>query len=359
MRARWLTVAVVGAVFLGLGAYLFVYSVPIDRVAAHYRLGKVMRVIRPRLEKSAAGAQIPAATEGVEVIEEAGWFFKLPWPFDEVTDYDQRIRELEGRLVQTQLPDGNQVIPRTYATWRIVDPVAFKESLKGDEESAVRRLKTIIMNDTNEVFGHHNLEDVVNTDPAKLKFDQIEQEIFAQVKDSLEKTEQAYGVEVCSLGLTWIALPDDVTSSVFGRMEKERNRVAQGLLDEGEKEKRTQVAEAQEERDRILADAQAEAKKIRAEGEAEAAEYYVTFAEDPELAIFLRRLEAFKNIAMSASDNGQPLTLVLSTKAEPFGILESGPLKQVQVDEGGPALDLQMPSPLALDDQKPAVGRSE
>jgi len=84
-------------------------------------------------------------------------------------------------------------------------------------------------------------------------------------------------------------------------------------------------AEAQQQRDQILADAEAQAKDIRAQAEAEAAQYYSTFAKNESLAIFLRRLEGLRRIAINAQASGQPITLVLSTKSDIMNVLDKGP----------------------------------
>lgn len=328
MRDKKLTVAVVALVSIGLLAYLVVYSVRVDSVAAHYRFGKVLRVIRPTVGQStdAEGALAESTLEeGVEVITRAGWFFKLPWPFDSVAKYDQRMRIVDNRPTQTQLPDGNQVIPRVYATWRLVDPIAFQQNLRGDIETAEARLENIINNSANSVLGKYRLEDLVNTDPEKLKFDQVEEDIYSSVKRELTNMENAYGIELTSLGITWIALPEETTTAVFARMRKERESVAKELEATGQRIKRTKIAEARQQRDRILAEAEAEAKDIRAQAEAEVATYYETFAKNEELAIFLRRLEALSNITTAARNRGEPITLVVSALTEPFRALYTGP----------------------------------
>ena len=276
MREKKLTVVAVFLVCLGLLAYLVVFSVRIDQVAAQYRAGRVVRIIRPVLgaKSDQEAADLREAYPGVTITTNAGWFWKLPWPFDKVEKFDQRVRNVDGPASQTQLKDSNHVIPRVYATWRIYDPVAFQKSLSGDLPQAEDRLRNIIGTQTNDVFGDRNLQDLVNTDPAKLKFDQIEQTIFENVKQQpeLARTASAYGIEVLSLGIQRIALPEDTTQAVFGRMIAERNKAAQKLQSEGQRIQRTEIAEAKAKQDSILADAEAQAKDVRAKGEAEAAQ---------------------------------------------------------------------------------------
>ncbi len=168
MREKKLTIAAVFLVCLGLLTYLVVFSVRIDEVAAQYRFGKVVRIIRPVLGPNSGSEadDLQKAYPKVAVVTHAGWFWKLPWPFDKVEKFDQRVRNVDAPASQTQLKDNNHIIPRVYATWRIYDPVAFQKSLSGDVPQAEDRLRNIIGADTSKVFGQYNLQDIVNTDAA-------------------------------------------------------------------------------------------------------------------------------------------------------------------------------------------------
>ena len=69
----------------------------------------------------------------------------------------------------------------------------------------------------------------------------------------------------------------------------------------------------------LLAAADARAKAIRAQGDAEAAGYYKMLEEDPQLAMFLRDIEALKKILENRS------TLVIGADSEPFRMLKEMP----------------------------------
>jgi membrane protease subunit HflC len=309
MRQNKLTVLAIAVVALALLAFLVVYCVPVDKMAVHYRLNKVRYVVKPDI-----GPDDPlyarAQREGFQVRDEAGWFFKVPL-IDHVRAQDKRIRVIDGALTQQQLADNNQIIPRVYVTWRVTDPVAYERNLRSDEAEAVKRIKTITGSQSGSMFGRRTLEELVNTDPDKLRFDDIEEEIL-------------YGLEVTSLGITWIAFPQDTTKAVYGRMQAERRRAAEMHRSEGQKLKSELRAEATEKAEMIIAQAEAESKSIKAQGEAEAAEYYDVFAKHRELSIFLDRLETLERIAEEAARAGQPLTMVLSTQSEIFKTLAEG-----------------------------------
>ncbi len=347
MRESKLTIVVVAGVCLVLLVMLVTYSVPVHKTAVVYRWNRPRRVIRPpvtvagQLSDEELAAFLP---DDVEVVTEAGWFFKWPYPIDRVSPVEQWVRTLEAPLVQIQLPDDNQILPRMHATWRIVDPLAFERTLQGDDAVAARRLRNIISDQTASVFGNHVLADVVNTDPERLKFDEIEQKILDGVRRVLR--EQNYGIAVASLGTSWIALPESTTEAVFARMREERNASAESLLADGEREKRTIIAAARETAERRMARAEAEARTIRAEAEALAATYYDTFAEDETLAIFLRRLDAIRRIASDAAANDRPVTFVVSTQTEPFTLFEAG-------IDGAPDVDRLLDDMATLGDGSP------
>jgi membrane protease subunit HflC len=261
----------------------------------------------------------------VELVRRAGWFFKLPWPFDDVETYDRRVRYLDGRAAQIELADKYQLIPRVYATWQIVNPAQFKETLGGGAAANTRaelNLRNIVGNAAGAVLGRHTLHDVVNTDEDALKFDQIERQILQRVRADLEG--QRYGVRVLTLGITHLKLPTSTTESVFERMAQERTRHAVALREAGNARKTELIAQAQAESDKIVASAKNKAKQTVADAEAQAAKYYKQFGVMPELAIFLRRLEALRNIAEAAAAKQQPITFVLDTDSEPFTLLQKG-----------------------------------
>ena len=138
-------------------------------------------------------------------------------------------------------------------------------------------------------------------------------------------------------------------------MRAEREKVAESYLAEGKSRKKAIVAEAEKEAEKILADAESEAKRIRSEGEAAEAKYYDQFAQQPELAIFLRRLEALRTIAQKARESDQPITFVLDPQTEPLSVLSRGPQAREQIERGEAQ---EASAQQAAQDQEPAAGKT-
>ena len=103
---------------------------------------------------------------------------------------------------------------------------------------------------------------------------------------------------------------------VFERMKSERRILASKLQAEGEGDYNRMTAAAESERDRMLAEADGEAKRIMGEGDALAAKHYDVFNKHPELASFLKKLEALR---VALKDRA---TIIVDPRTPPFDLLE-------------------------------------
>ncbi|MFW5915227.1 MAG: SPFH domain-containing protein, partial [Planctomycetota bacterium] len=262
-----------------------------------------------------------------------GLYFRLPYPIDDIRTYDKRVRIVDGPLAQTQLRDDWHVIISMYCAWYIAEPVPFQETLEGNVESAQERLKQVIFNETSRAVSDLTFNDLVSTDAERVneRFDDLEEEIMDRLRKSIRDKE--YGLRVSDFGIRRIDIPEETTREVFERMRAEREKAAETYLSEGERRSQEIIAEAEKEAEEALSDAESEAKRIRSEGEAKEAEFYDVFATQPELAIFLRRLEALRTIARGARESGQPITFVLDPQTEPLSVLSRGPQQPETVEE--------------------------
>jgi membrane protease subunit HflC len=246
------------------------------------------------------------------VIAEPGIYLKFPRPVQRHHVYDTRLRVYEGALEQTQTRDSRSIVVMAYAGWRVADPAVVYQ--KGGLEDAGRNIAALLRNAKVASFGRHAFSDIVNPDSDKLKFDEIEAEILADVAPAAL---QRYGLKVEFAGLRKIRLPEAITEKAFAFMREEREQAAKGVRTLGENEARRIRAEADSRRAQILAKAQADATRIRAEGEAEAAKSYAVFQQNPALAAFLRKLEALETTLKTRS------TVVLGADTPPYDLLKS------------------------------------
>lgn len=248
----------------------------------------------------------------VKAVTDAGLYSRWPWPIQRVYSFDNRTRTLEGSFEETQTADGKNVLVSVYAGWRIAEPVKFLERV-GTAERAEQNLDGLIRTYKNASVGQLKFGQLVNTEAAQLKYDDLEKQLLAAVQGPAK---ERYGIELGFVGVRRVGLPESVTASVFDRMRAERQELADRYKSEGQGEAIKIRAQADSERDQMLAKADAEARKLRAEGDAAAAQHYQTFAKNPELATFLRKLEVMQETLKEKS------TVVLSADTEPFDLLK-------------------------------------
>jgi len=248
-------------------------------------------------------------------ITEPGWYFKWPAPIQRVYKFDFRKRVFEGDLIETTTKGAVPVIVNTYVVWKVAKPLQFFTAV-GTIREAESKLRSQISDTQNRVIGRHSFGEFVNSDPAKIKFEDIQTEMLTDLKQPVLDN---YGIEIVALGIKQLKISEDISKDVFERMRTERTGMYDVITKQGEAEAKMIEADAKSKKTELLAAAEARAKAIRGEGDAEAAKYYKMLEEDPELAMFLRDNEALKKILAERS------TVVFSSKTAPFTLLEKMP----------------------------------
>lgn len=244
-----------------------------------------------------------------------GLHLRLPLPIQEIVKYDVRQRCFDGNvgsLEESMTSDEKNVIVGIYTIYAIKDLPRFKnaaKSLASAEEYLSNRMRTA----KGAVIGKYRFDQMINTDPKKMKLTEIEKDMFAQIApDVMER----YGIEVVKVGIRTVSVPEKISAEIAKRMKTERETAASTVKQKGKVEAENIKTNANKEKRELLTEAEAKAKKLMAEGDAEAAVHYSVFNENPELASFLRRLESLKRIV------GTKTTLVLDTDSTPFDIFK-------------------------------------
>jgi membrane protease subunit HflC len=256
--------------------------------------------------------------EPKRTINEPGLYLKWPWPIDSINRFDQRVQTFEDKFSETYLADNSIMLASVYVGWRISDAKAFFPKFPGGSAvDAQRQLETMLRSAKLESIGRHNLSDFVNSDPSKLKFDEIEKEIADSVQAQLAKNN--YGISIEFLGIKRIGLPESVTQSVFDRMKAERTKYITDAQSQGDAQAAKIKSAAERQAADLIADATADATRIQGEGEAEAAKMLGVFQQNPQLAVFNLQLEALKN------SMNQKSTLIFDERWSPFSIFQNLP----------------------------------
>ena len=248
-------------------------------------------------------------------ITEPGWYFKWPAPVERVLKFDSRLRVLEGDLGETTTKGAVPIIVNTYLVWKIAEPLQFYNAV-GTIKEAQNKLLSQLGDTQNKVVGRHYFAEFVNSDPEKIKFKQVEDEMLS---DLIQPVRNNYGIEIKTLGIKQLKVSEDVSKDVFERMKAERSRKTEATIAEGNAEATKIMTDADSKKTELLAAAEARAKAIRGQGDAEAAKYYKMLEEDPEFAMFLRKIETLKKALEERS------TIVFSADSEPFTLLKQMP----------------------------------
>jgi membrane protease subunit HflC len=253
---------------------------------------------------------------------EAGFFGNLypkwPAPIDRVQKYDLRVQLVEDSLEQVQLADNRVATVNTYVAWRIENPLDFYRSLRTPEAAQTQLRERLRA--ARAAISQYTFDDLTNPDPAKLKLDDAAAKIQEALAADLKKQGQSYGVKIESVGIKRIVLPDQVAQKVFEQMKETRRALAQGARSEGDAAANAIVGQAKATSDTIMAFANNRAQVIRAEGDAGAAEYYKQFQQNEDFAIFLRKLDTYREVLRNNS------TFLIDAKEGLFGELYHGPV---------------------------------
>jgi len=251
----------------------------------------------------------------VREITDPNLCFKWPAPIEQVHRFDSRMQVFEADLGETTTKGAVPIIVNTYAVWRIAEPLKFLNAV-GTVKKAEEKLYSQITDTQNRVIGQHSFGEFVNSDPAKIKFKEIEDEMLADLKQTVR---DEYGIEIKTLGIKQLKVSKDVSKDVFERMKTERKRRTEATIARGEAEAAKIRADANLKKTELLAAAEARAKAIRGQGDAEAAKYYELLEDEPELAMFLRDLESLEKILKEGT------TIVIPADSEPFKLLKNIP----------------------------------
>lgn len=249
--------------------------------------------------------------EVVTIKKDPGLYFKVPL-LDNVRYFDTRILTIDTAEPERFLTsEKKNVLVDLFVKWRITDVRQYYVSVGGDETRAQTRLLQTINGGLRAEFGNRTVHDVVSGERDK---------IMELMREKANEDAKNIGVEVLDVRLKRVDLPQEVSESVYRRMDAERKRVANELRSTGSAESEKIRADADKQREVILAQAYRDAQRIKGEGDAKATTIYArAYEQNPEFYSFYRSLEAYKQSFKNKSD-----VLVLDPSSEFFKYLKSG-----------------------------------
>jgi modulator of FtsH protease HflC len=298
MKRNYLTLLIGLLLVLVFGALLFCFQVRQTEIALVTTFGKPTRSINVDLARP-----------------EPGLYFKWPWPIERVLTFDKRVQNFDGKFEETLTQDRYPLLVSVYAGWTIADPAMFRERFGGSVTRAEADLDGLVRSAKNAVVGRHPFAHFISTEEKELKFTAVEQEILAAIQPAARAN---YGMDVQFLGIKRLGLPESITQKVFDRMKEERQRYVQKLQADGDAKARDLRSAADRQRAEIIARAEAQVTEIRGQAEAEASKSLAVFKENPELAIFLMKINALEGSSTNRT------TLILDQRTPPFDLLDTG-----------------------------------
>jgi len=225
-----------------------------------------------------------------------GLHFKLP--YRQVKKFDRRILSLESKPERFLTSEKKNVLVDWFVKWRINDVTKFYTSVGGDKAQANIRLDQITKDAMRNEFSKRTIRELVSSDRGR-----IQDALTTMVAPAVA----SLGVEVTDIRVMRIDLPEEVSSSVYHRMEAERARVAREFRSRGAEAAEKIRPEADRQREVLIAEAQKEAEIRRGEGDATATEIYAkAYGKNKEFFQFNRSLIAYRQ---AFRDDGSQLLL--------------------------------------------------
>jgi membrane protease subunit HflC len=262
----------------------------------------------------------------VRVETEAGLKMKVPF-IENVVKYSTKVQSWDGSAQRLPTSENQFIWVDTTARWRITDPKKFYESVTSITQ-AHARLDDIIDSEVRKIIARNPLREAVRNSNvisqikranmlasiagaaeslenlsnistlAEITYEPLTKGRRALSEEMLKEARiimPQYGMELIDILIRQIKYSDDLTQSVYDRMIKERNQIAQAFRSDGEGEKAKWMGQMSRELALVQSDAERKAKEIKAKADAEAlAIRNKAYSRDPDFADYWMALEEYK-----------------------------------------------------------------
>jgi membrane protease subunit HflC len=259
------------------------------------------------------------------VITEAGFHIKTPF-IDEVIRYPKRLMAWDGEQKSMPTREKQYIWVDVTARWKIADPKKFYESIS-TINAAYSKLAEVIDSEIRTVVAENYLRESVRNsnilldvpdtpeslgigdslsadqiptlvqsgvsrEPIQKGRRQLAEEILARSRRMVPE----YGIELIDVVTRQIRYSDELTQSVYARMIKERNQIAQAFRSDGEGKKAEWLGKMDNERRSILSAAYERGEIIRGEADARATRIYAeAYNRDRDFFDFWRAVESYRS----------------------------------------------------------------
>jgi membrane protease subunit HflC len=244
---------------------------------------------------------------GVE--EDAGLKFKLPL-VETVTHYDRKNLVLDLNAAPILASDQERLLVDAFIRYRITDVRAFYEAF-ATRSRAELQMSNVLDSLIRDTLGSVESQEIISGKRVDL-MNAIE------TRANERATAGKFGLIIEDVRIKRADLPQENADRVFERMAADRQEQSAEKRGEGERSKRTIVAEADKEVEILLANARRDAEIIRGEGDQKRnAIYAEAYNKDPEFFAFYRSMQAYEEGLIGST------TYVLSPDSDFLGYLDN------------------------------------
>jgi len=224
---------------------------------------------------------------------EPGLHFKFPF-INNVRKYDGRLQTLDSRPERFLTSEKKNVIVDTFVKWKISNVDNFYRAVGGDPRQVDTRLNQFVKEGMRAAFSKQTIKELISVGRDKIRLGLVAE---------INELGKGLGIDIVDIRIKRIDLPDEVSSSVYKRMESERERVARDFRSRGKEAAEKIKADADKQGEIILATAYKESQELRGKGDAQAALTYASaYNKNKEFFAFYRSLDAYRK-SMGAGDD--------------------------------------------------------
>ena len=222
-----------------------------------------------------------------------GLHFKWTF-FEQVRKFDRRVQSVDSNPEHFLTKEKKNLIVDSFIKWRIAEVKTYFTAVGGHPQRAGQRLSEVIADGLRSEFGKRTIQEVVSGERA---------EVMGTITEQANQRALQLGIEIVDVRIKRIELPKEVSSSVYRRMEAERERVAKELRSRGEAAAVRIQAEADRQRVEVLAKAERDAEQIRGEGDGTATDIYAkAYSKNSEFFALYRSLRAYRQTFKDPKD---------------------------------------------------------
>lgn len=264
------------------------------------------------------------------VVTEPGLSFKIPF-IESVDVIPKELLLYDIAASDVITSDKKTMIVDSYVLWHVTDPLKFAQTLSCSVSNAEGRIDAIVYNAMKNTISNMKQDEVIRSRDGKMTItvDETEQEVTnndmelssetevieiksltEEIMEQIDHVEDQYGIEIVTVEVKKLDLPDDNKQAVYTRMISERENIAAQYTAEGKSEAKMIENTTDKEVSIMLSDAQAKAEATIAEGEAEYMRILSDAYSDPEKTDFYSFVRALD--ALEESMTGDNKTVILS-----------------------------------------------